>query len=47
VKNEQGKWLLTDYRGESEILKLETVDFEMSLKALYQYIDFTQSEDCV
>ena len=47
VKNEQGKWLLTDYRGESEILKLEIVDFEMSLKALYQYIDFTQSEDCV
>jgi len=47
VKNEQGKWLLTDYRGESEILKLETVDFEMSLKALYQYIDFTHSEGCV
>jgi len=45
VKNEQGKWLLTDYRGESEILKLESVDFEMSLKAIYQYIDFTQGED--
>ncbi|MEA5577520.1 Uma2 family endonuclease [Anabaena sp. UHCC 0451] len=45
VKNEQGKWVLTDYRGESEILKLESVDFEISLKQLYQYIDFTQSED--
>jgi hypothetical protein len=45
VKNEQGKWLLSDYRGESEVLKLESVDFEMSLKQLYQYIDFSQSED--
>jgi len=45
VKNEQGKWLLSDYRGESEVLKLETVDFEMSLKALYQYVDFSQGED--
>lgn len=45
VKNEQGKWLLTDYRGESEVLKLESVDFEMSLKQLYQYVDFSQGED--
>jgi Uma2 family endonuclease len=45
VKNEQGKWLLTDYRGEAENLKFETVDFEISLKELYQYIDFNQSED--
>ena len=45
MKNEQGKWLLSDYGGESEVLKLETVDFEMSLKALYQYIDFSQNEE--
>lgn len=45
VKNEQGKWLLSDYRGESEVLKLESVDFEIGLKQLYQYIDFTQVED--
>lgn len=36
VKNEQGKWLLSDYRGESEVLKLESVDFEIGLKQLYQ-----------
>ncbi len=45
AKNEQGKWVLTDYRGESAILKFESVDFEISLKALYQYVDFNQSKD--
>ncbi|TAE57888.1 MAG: Uma2 family endonuclease [Nostocales cyanobacterium] len=45
VKNEQGKWVLSDYRGESEILKLESVGFEISLKQLYQYVDFTLVED--
>ncbi|NET00667.1 MAG: Uma2 family endonuclease [Sphaerospermopsis sp. SIO1G1] len=45
MKNEQGKWVLTDYRGESEMLKLESVDFEMSLQQLYQYVDFSEGED--
>ena len=45
AKNEQGKWVLTDYRGESAILKLESLDFEISFKELYKNIDFNESED--
>ncbi len=45
AKNEQSKWVLTDYRGESAILKLESLAFEISLKELYKNIDFNESED--
>ena len=45
AQNEQGKWVLTDYRGESAILKLESLAFEISLKELYKKIDFNESED--
>jgi Uma2 family endonuclease len=44
VKNEQGKWVLTDYHGEEGILKLESLDFEISLQELYKNIDFSQGE---
>jgi Uma2 family endonuclease len=45
VKNEQRKWVLTDYHGEDAVLKLESLDFEMSLKELYKRVDFSQDED--
>jgi Uma2 family endonuclease len=45
AKNEQGKWVLTDYRGEEAVLKLESLDFEITLKELYKKVDFNHSED--
>lgn len=44
AKNAQGKWVLTDYRGAEAILKLESLNFEISLQELYHKIDFTQDE---
>lgn len=39
-KNEQGKWLLTDYYGEEAFLKLESINLEISLKELYTKVNF-------
>lgn len=40
AKNEAGKWVLTDYLGKDAVLKLESLDLEISLENLYQRVDF-------
>ncbi len=42
AKNETGKWVLTDYYGEESVLKLESINFEISLQELYKKIDFNK-----
>lgn len=39
-KTEEGKWLLTEYEGEQEILSLTSVNFELSFSDLYEGVDF-------
>jgi len=43
AKNEQGKWVLSDYYGEDAILKLESINLEISLKELYKRVDFNDN----
>jgi Uma2 family endonuclease len=38
VQTEGGQWLLSYYEGESAVLKLKTVPFEISLKDLYDKV---------
>ena len=45
VKNEQGKWTLTEYETEDSVLRLNTIDFEISFADLYEGVDFTDSEE--
>jgi Uma2 family endonuclease len=45
VKTDNGKWIFTEYESESDILKLQTVDFEINFQDLYEQVDFTQSND--
>ncbi|MBD2318425.1 Uma2 family endonuclease [Phormidium tenue] len=40
TKRNDGKWVLSDYVGEDAILKLESVNFEISLRDLYKRVTF-------
>jgi len=40
AKQANGKWLLADYVGKDAVLKLESVDFEISLMDLYKRVAF-------
>lgn len=39
TKQEDGRWLLTEYLEEDSILKLESVNFEIALKDLYKRVN--------
>ena len=40
AKQTNGQWILDDYVGENAVLKLESVDFEISLMDLYKRVAF-------
>lgn len=40
AKNQQQKWVLTEYKNQAEILKLESLSGQISLKDIYQKVDF-------
>ena len=40
VKNEHGQWTLSDYEGEETVVKLATVPCAVTLKELYDKVDF-------
>jgi Uma2 family endonuclease len=42
VKTDDGKWIFTELQSESDILTLETIDFQIALSDLYEQVNFTQ-----
>lgn len=40
VKHNQNQWILTEYETENAILQLSSINVELSLKQLYQKINF-------
>ena len=40
IKQDDGRWILTEYLQEDVVLKLESVSFEISLRDLYKRITF-------
>ncbi len=42
VKTDDSKWIFTELQSESDILILETIDFQISLRDLYEQVNFTQ-----
>ena len=44
TKQNDGRWIITEYLGEDAILKLESVDFAISLRDLYKRVRFQQLE---
>ena len=44
AKNSENKWVLTDFKGEDAVLKLESVDFQISFKDIYERVKFEAEE---
>ncbi|MBJ7298491.1 MAG: Uma2 family endonuclease, partial [Dolichospermum sp.] len=42
VKTDDSKWIFTELQSESDILILETIDFQIALSDLYEQVNFTQ-----
>jgi Uma2 family endonuclease len=45
VKTNKGQWLLTDYTKAEEIVKLGSVDLALSLKDIYDRVNFNEIEE--
>lgn len=45
VKTDDSKWIFTELQSESDILTLETIDFQISLSDLYEQVNFTQVDE--
>ena len=45
AKNSHGKWVLTEYDSESSVLILESVEFQMPLREIYERINFEVEEE--
>ncbi|QJB43828.1 Uma2 family endonuclease [Dolichospermum flos-aquae] len=45
VKTDDGKWIFTELHSESDILTLETIDFQIALSDLYEQVNFTQVDE--
>ena len=43
-KQEDGRWLFNDYEGKEAVLKLASVDFQISFQDLYQRVEFDLAE---
>lgn len=43
VKTAAGQWSFTELEGESTILSLQTIDFQIPLNELYDQVNFTES----
>ncbi|MFM9264240.1 Uma2 family endonuclease [Tychonema sp. BBK16] len=45
AKNSNGKWELTEYDSEESVLTLESVEFEMPLREIYERINFDVKDE--
>jgi len=45
VKTDDSKWIFTELQSESDILILETIDFQITLSDLYEQVNFTQVDE--
>ncbi|WP_013320737.1 Uma2 family endonuclease [Gloeothece verrucosa] len=44
TKTNEGKWLLTEYEGEDNILSLSSINFEINFADLYEGVEFEQED---
>ncbi|MEG4147281.1 Uma2 family endonuclease [Microcoleus sp. Pol12B5] len=45
AKNSNGKWVLTEYDSDESVLTLESVEFQMSLREIYERINFEVEDE--
>ena len=44
-KQTDGKWLFQEYKSENDLLKINSIDFEISIKEFYRNVIFDSSEE--
>ncbi|BAZ29748.1 hypothetical protein NIES4074_21950 [Cylindrospermum sp. NIES-4074] len=45
AKQSAGEWIFKEYEGENAVLKLHSVDFQITLQDIYQRVNFELSDD--
>jgi Uma2 family endonuclease len=45
AKQSAGEWIFKEYEGENAVLKLHSVDFQITLLEIYQRVNFELSDD--
>lgn len=45
AKNQEEKWVLTEYKNPEETLKIESLSYEITLTDIYERVDFSQLEE--
>ena len=45
AKNSNGKWVLTEYDSEESLLILESVEFQIPLREIYERINFDVKDE--
>lgn len=45
AKQSAGEWIFKEYEGENAVLKLHSVDFQITLPEIYQRVNFELSDD--
>ncbi|MEH2067161.1 MAG: Uma2 family endonuclease [Nostoc sp.] len=45
AKQTEGQWIFKEYEGEEAVLLLDSIDFQMSLRDIYERIDFELIEE--
>jgi hypothetical protein len=45
AKKAEGEWILKEYKGEDTVLILDSVEFKISFKDIYERVDFDLSEE--
>lgn len=45
VKQSEGLWVFKEYEGEDAVLELESVNFKIPFKDIYERVDFSLSEE--
>jgi hypothetical protein len=44
AKQTEGQWIFREYEGEEAVLGLDSVNFQISLREIYQQVDFDWDE---
>ncbi|MGK7929694.1 MAG: Uma2 family endonuclease [Spirulina sp.] len=45
VKNDAGQWVLSEYTGEEAAIALNSIEFEIAFRDLYEGVDFSDREE--
>ncbi len=45
VKQAEGQWIFKEYEGEDAVLILNSIDFQIALRDIYERVDFELIEE--